>query len=289
MELRLLQYFLAVVREENISRAADVLHVTQPTLSRQMAQLEEELGTPLFIRGRHLALTDAGVMLRRRAEEVVALMDKIESEFEEKSEVGGVISIGSGGLMASQRLPFIMQSFRQKYPKVQFQLYTNSAEHIKERLDQGLLDFGLLLEPIDITKYDYIRMSEREKWGLLLRYDHPLAKKEHIVRKDLLSIPLITTNRLSLQKEMENWLGDSLSSLDIFATYNIITNVVMMVAGGVASALTIEGAVNLFGNSQMVFKPLYPELSMTSVLAWKKFQPNFGAAGKFLEHFRSMQ
>ncbi len=289
MELRVLQYFLAVVREENISRAADVLHVTQPTLSRQMAQLEEELGTPLFIRGRHLSLTDAGVMLRRRAEEVAALMDKIESEFEEQGEIGGIISIGSGGLSASQILPPVMQSFRQKYPKVQFQFYTNSAEHVKERLDQGLLDFGLLLEPIDVTKYDYLRMVEKEKWGLLLRTDHPLALKECIKKEDLYGIPLITTNRLSLQKEMENWLDDSISSLDIFATYNIITNVAMLVSSGVASALTIEGAVNLFGNDKLIFKPLFPELSMTSVLVWKKFQPNFGAAGKFLEYFKSMQ
>lgn len=289
MELRVLQYFLAVVREENLSRAADVLHVTQPTLSRQMSQLEEELGAQLFIRGRHLALTDAGVMLRRRAEEVVSLMDKIESEFEEQSEVGGIVSIGCGGLSALQALPPVMDSFRQKYPKVQFQFYTNSAEYVKERLEQGLLDFGLLLEPIDITKYDYIRMDEKENWGLLMPAEHPLAEKSYITKEDLATIPLITTNRLSIQKELESWLGHSFSHLNIFATYNIITNVAMMVSSGIASALTIEGAVNMFRNDQMVFKPLLPELSMTSVLAWKKFQPNFGAAGKFLEHFKSMQ
>ena len=289
MELRVLQYFLAVVREENISRAAEVLHVTQPTLSRQMSQLEEELGVQLFIRGKHLALTDAGVMLRRRAEEVTALMDKIESEFEEQSEVGGVISIGSGGLLALQSLTPVMESFRQKYPKVQYQLYTNSAEYVKERLDQGLLDFGFLLEPIDITKFDYIRMPEKERWGLLMQVDHPLAKKDYITREDLFSIPLITSDRLSIQKELENWLGNDFSKLDIFATYNIITNVVMLVNKGVASALTIEGAVNLFESHRVVFKPLYPELAMTSVLAWKKFQPNFGTAGKFLEYFKSIQ
>ena len=289
MEFRVLQYFLTIVREENISRAAEVLHVTQPTLSRQMSQLEEELGVQLFIRGRHLALTDAGVMLRRRAEEVTILMDKIESEFEEKSEVGGVISIGSGGLLAMQSLTPVMESFRKKYPKVQYQLYTNSAEYVKERLDQGLLDFGFLLEPIDVTKFDYIRMPEKERWGLLMQADHPLAKNEYILREDLFSISLITSDRLSIQKELENWLGDNFSKLDIFATYNIITNVAMLVNEGVASALTIEGAVNLFESHRVVFKPLYPELAMTSVLAWKKFQPNFGAAGKFLEHFKSMQ
>ena len=126
-----------------------------------MTQLEEELGAQLFVRGRRLVLTDAGVMLRRRAEEVTALMDKIEQEFEEQNEVAGVISIGSGGLSSSQTLPAAMESFREKYPKVQFQFYTNSADHVKERLEQGLLDFGFLLEPIDVTKFDYIRMKEK--------------------------------------------------------------------------------------------------------------------------------
>lgn len=289
MELRILQYFLAVVREENISRAAEVLHVTQPTLSRQMAQLEEELGTQLFIRGKHLTLTDAGVMLRHRAEEVVSLMDKIETEIQNQNEIGGVISIGSGGLNASHMLPAVMDGFRKKYPKVQYQLYTNSAEYIKEQLEQGLLDIGLLLEPIDITKFDYIRMNNQEKWGLLLRTGHPLAKKGYITKEDLIGEPLITTSRESVQKELENWFGDSLSKLDIFATYNIITNVAMLVEGGVASALTLEGAVNLFDCDRMVFRPLYPELSMTSVLAWKKFQPNFGVVGHFIEYLKTMQ
>lgn len=289
MEIRVLEYFLTVVQEENLSRAADVLHVTQPTLSRQMAQLEEELGAQLFIRGRHLSLTDAGVMLRRRAEEVVALMGKIESEFSQHENVGGIISIGSGGLNASQMLPEIMDGFRKKYPKVQFRFYTNSAEYVKERLDQGLLDFGILLEPVDVTKFDYIRLKEKERWGVLLRAGHPLAKKQFITKEDLFHEPLITTNRVSIQKELENWFGQSMSSLDIFATYNIITNVAMMVDCGVASALTIEGAVSLFGGERMVFRPLYPELSMTSVLAWKKLQPNFGVAGKFLEQLKSMQ
>ena len=289
MELRLLQYFLAVVREENISKAADILHVTQPTLSRQMAQLEEELGAQLFVRGRHLTLTDAGVMLRRRAEEVVALVDKIESEFEEKSDLAGEISIGTGGLLAAQMLAPIMQGFREKYPNVQFRLYSNSANHVKERLEQGLLDFGLLLEPIDVTKFDYIRMAEKEKWGLLIPAGHPLADKEHITKEELCSVTITMTDRLSIQKEIENWLGEPISTLNIFAYYNIITNVAMLVDSGIACSLTIEGAVNLFDSRKMVFRPLYPELYMTSVLAWKKFQPNFGAAGQFLEYLKSMQ
>lgn len=289
MEIRAMQYFLAVVREENISRAAEVLHITQPTLSRQMTQLEEELGVQLFIRGKHLQLTDAGVMLRRRAEEVMALVGKIESEFEEQTEIGGIISIGSGGLSAMQSLDKVMDDFRKKYPKVQYQFYTNSAEHVKERLEQGLLDFGFLLEPVDVAKFDYIRMDSKERWGLFISVDHPLAKKEHIVNSDLMGIPLVVPERLSLQKELENWLGTDLSSLDIFATHNIITNAVELVDKCIASALTIEGAVNLFDNKRMIFRPLYPELSMNVVLVWKKYQPDFGTAGKFLEYVKSIR
>lgn len=243
MELRVLQYFLTVVREENISRAADVLHVTQPTLSRQISQLEEELGKQLFVRGKHLTLTDAGIMLRRRAEEVVQLMGKIDEEFREQEEVTGIISIGSGGQFSAAALPEIMEGFRKKYPKVQYEFYTNSANHIKEQLDRGLLDFGLLLEPIDIGKYDYLRMPEVERWGIFMRKDDPLAQKESITRDDLRGLPLITTNRLSLQKEIANWFGDEFGELNIFASYNIITNVAMLVEHGTARALTIEGAV----------------------------------------------
>lgn len=286
MELRVLQYFLAVVREENISRAAEVLHITQPTLSRQIAQLEEELGTPLFIRGRRLSLTDAGAMLRVRAEEVVSLVAKIEHEFAEKSEVGGIISIGSGGLMALQTLMPVLVQFQQIYPRVRYAFYTNSAEYTKERLDQGLLDMGFLLEPVDVEKYDYIRMKGKERWGLLVPAGHPLAGKESISKEDLFTVPLITSGRRSVQKELETWLGEDWEKLPVIATYNLITNVVSLVAGGHAAALTIEGAANFFEKDRMVFRPLAPELAFTAVLAWKKFQPHFSAASQLLEYIK---
>ena len=280
---------MTVVREENISRAAEALHVTQPTLSRQLSQLEDELGKQLFVRGKHLTLTDAGIMLRRRAEEVVKLMGKIDEEFREQEEVTGIITIGSGGQISAAALPEIMEGFRKKHPKVQYEFYTNNADHIKEQLDRGLLDFGLLLEPIDIGKYDYLRMPEVERWGIFMRKDDPLAQKEAITRDDLRGLPLITTNRLSLQREIANWFGDKFGELNIFASYNIITNVAMLVEHGTARALTIEGAVNLFDPERLTFRPLYPELTMTSVFAWKRYSPMFGAAGRFLEYFKSIQ
>lgn len=286
MELRVLRYFLTVVREGNISKAAELLHVTQPTLSRQLMQLEEELGAQLFIRGKYLTLTDSGIMLRHRAEEVVNLMDKIEREFDEQNELSGIISIGSGGLSASKILPDILNEFKKKYPKVQYEIYTDNAINIKEKLDKGLLDFGFLLEPIDVEKYDYIRMREKEQWGILMPADSPLAQKEYIINHDLIGLPLITTNRIILQKELANWFGDDFSKLNIFATYNIITNIAMLVNSRMAYALTIKGAVEFFDKEHLVFKPLYPELSMTSVFVWKKFQPCFGVAEKFLEYFK---
>lgn len=288
MELRLLQYYLTVVREGNISKAADVLHVTQPTLSRQMGQLEEELGTQLFIRGRHLELTDAGVMLKRRAEEVTALVGKIEDDFSNEKEIGGVISIGSGGLYSSRILPEVMSGFRKLHPKVSFHLYTNSADYVKEQMEEGILDFGLLLEPVDVTKFDYIRMKDRERWGLLLRKTHPLAKKKAIRKEAIWNETIITSDRLSIQKELLNWIGKPESELDIFCTYNLITQAVNIVDSGLASALTIEGAVSMFPTDRLVFRPLEPELSMSSVFAWKKLQPGFGAAGAFLDYFKSM-
>lgn len=289
MELRLLQYFLTVVREENISRAAEILHITQPTLSRGIQRLEEELGAQLFIRGRRITLTDAGVMLRRRAEEVAALVDKIDAEFEEKRELAGVISIGTGGFKAFGSLPRAMAGFRARWPRVRFRIHTNSSEYIKERIEQGLLDFALLMEPVDVSKFDYVRLPGAERWGLLVPAGSPLASRAGVSADDLRGLPLITADRPSVQRELESRLGISFSELEIFATYNIITSAAEIVAAGAACALTIEGVVSLFDPAKVVFVPLEPEISMSAVLAWKKFQPNFGAAGAFLDYLKSMR
>ena len=229
MELRTLQYFLTVAREENITRASEVLHITQPTLSRQMKQLEQELGTELFVRGRNFALTEAGMLLRRRAEEVVDMMYKIESEIETAGEVGGVISIGSGALKSSQFLPEVMSAFQKLHPKVRFEIYSNSSQYIKERMDRGLLDFGIMLEPIDIEQYEYIRLEQKERWGLLMRRGHPLAEQKSVTCADLLSVPLITPARLYVQKEISNWLGADINKLNVLATVNMMTHAAMFI------------------------------------------------------------
>ena len=202
-----------------------------------------------------------GMRLKRRAEEVVSLVDKVESEFIGKKDIEGIISIGTGGIAASKFLPEAIESFRKKNPNVYYQFYTNSAEFIKERLDQGLLDFGLVLEPIDISKYDYLRIKNKEKWGLLMRSDNILAQKKHILKEDLYKEVIVVTERLSLQKEIANWIGDDFSNLNILATYNIVTNIVILVNSGMASVLTIEGAVKDFIGDKLIFRPLYPERS----------------------------
>lgn len=286
MELRVLQYFLTVAREGNITRAADILHITQPTLSRQLQQLEQELGTELFVRGRNFTLTDSGVILRRRAEEVIDLLYKIESEIAAADDVAGIISIGSGALKSSHVLPELISGFKKLYPKVSFEIYSNSSQYIKERLDRGLLDFGILLEPVDIEEYEYLRLPGRERWGLFMRADNPLAQKSSISRADLLGVPLITPSRLYVQKEISNWLGADINKLNVLATVNMMTHAAMFINSGAACGLTIEGAVDLFEDNKMVFKPLNPRLELTAVLAWKRFHSLSGAAAKFLEYFK---
>ena len=206
MEIRVLRYFLTVAREESITRAAQVLHITQPTLSRQLAQLEEQMGVKLFSRGtRKIALTNEGVLLRRRAEEILELVDKTERELQEQEEqVEGVVSIECGDLRSVQKLAELIGSFHEKYPLVTFDLHTATADHVKDRMDRGLTDIGLMLEPVDLEKYDYIRLAVEEQCVVTMHPDAPLAKKEYITPADLVGVPLIMPRRASIQGEIAN-------------------------------------------------------------------------------------
>ena len=211
MEIRVLRYFLTVVREEEINRAAEALHITQPTLSRQLSQLEREVGVKLFNRGaKKITLTNEGILLRRRAEEILALVDRTEQELIEQDEqVEGRVVIGGGELAAMQELPKIISSFREKYPLVTFDIFTGNADVVKEQMEKGLIDIGVLLEPIDIEKFDFIRLKGKEQWGVLMRPDDPLAEKEVITAKDLENTSLIIPRRKNVQNELTNWLGYS--------------------------------------------------------------------------------
>ncbi len=289
MDIRTLKYFLAVAREENITKAAEFLHVTQPTLSRQLAKMEEDLGVQLFLRNKKgISLTDEGSLLRRRAEEIVELADKTERELTMHEEtIEGEISIGSGELAAVQALPSLFESFKEKYPNVVFDLYTGNADQIKQRLDNGLTDMGILLEPVEIDKYNFIRFKIPERWVVVMRADDPLAEKESITINDLAGLPLIFVKRQSVRNELESWFRERVENLNIVATSNMSTNALILVEQGFGYTLVIEGSLPFLDTSKVCYRPFSPDKTTTSVLAWKKNQPLAPAVKKFLEHIFS--
>lgn len=287
MELRVLRYYLTVAREENITRAADILHITQPTLSRQMAELEEELNTKLFERtNRKISLTESGMLLRRRAEELVSLADKIQQDFQNgDDELMGLVSIGSGiSAAVSENLPEIMEIYAQNYPQVRFELRTGTASVIKDQLDKGILDVGILMEPVEVEKYDFVRLPQKEVWGILMPDDDPLSQKEVITPADLRSLPLIVSWRIG-EREAKAWFGGDTEKLNVFCTYDLIDNAALLVKHHLGYAFTIKGALKSFPG--LTFRPLFPEVSNTSVLVWKKYQPVNQAVQKFIELARN--
>ena len=288
MEIRVLRYFLAIVREEGINKAAEYLHITQPTLSRQMAQLEEEIGVKLFNKGgRKLTLTNEGMLLRRRAEEILDLVDKTEKELIEQEEMlEGRIVIGSGELKAMQGLPQIIDTFHRRYPKVTFDIYTANADTIKDDMEKGLVDIGVLLEPIDITKFDFIRLKQKERWVVLMRPDDPLAQQEAVSAKDLENKSLILPRRLNVQNELASWLGDSYQNSNVTFTSNLSTNGALMVQEGLGYSLVIEGSVPFWDKSKIIYRPLTPNLTASCVIAWKKQQPFALVKEKFIEQIK---
>ncbi len=286
MELRVLQYFLAAAREENITKAAALLHITQPTLSRQLMQMEEELGVKLFRRGKHnILLTEEGMLLRRRAQEIVDLAEKAAKEVKREEEmVLGEISIGCGETQNMKPLSEMIASFRQKYPDVSFNIYTAIADDVKERLENGVLDMGLLLEPVEVSRYHYLRMPLREKWQVLMRRDFQLAEKQKITPGDLAGIPLIMAKRQSVRNELENWFGHDKEKLDIVSTCNLSHhNQSIMVESGIGVALVMEFACN---QDTLCLRPLDPEIESGCVLVWKKNLTLSLAMQRFLEYVK---
>lgn len=289
MEIRVLRYFLTVVREESITKAADVLHITQPTLSRQLSQMEDDLGVRLFHRGtRKITLTNEGMLLRRRAEEILQLVDNTEKELVEQEErIEGKITIGCGELASVQILSELIGDFSKNHPGVSYDIFTATADLVKEQMDKGLIDIGLLLEPVDIEKYEFIRLNTREKWVVLMRTNDELAKKESVSAKDLSELPMIMPQRLNVQNELASWFGDYYADLHVLFTSNLNTNGAVMVRNGLGYSVVIEGSVPFWDQSKITYRPLSPELTATCVLAWKRQQPFSLAARKFIEHAKS--
>jgi DNA-binding transcriptional LysR family regulator len=289
MEVRVLRYFLTVAREENITKAAEVLHITQPTLSRQLTQLEEEVGVQLFHRGaRKIMLTNEGMLLRRRAEEIVDLVDKTSQELlEHESAIEGTVTLGCGELASVQILAELCGRFRGLFPRVTFDIYTATADTVKERMDRGLIDIGLLLEPIDMEKYDFIRLNRQEEWCVLMRPDDPLAQKSAITADDLAGKPLMLPRRLNLQGELANWVGRDFGKINMAFAHNLTMNTAIMASHGLGYAFVIKGGLAFNDETKIISRPLSPPLTATTVLAWKRGQPFSTATERFIHEIRS--
>ena len=288
MEFRVLRYFLAIAREGNITRAAEFLNVTQPTLSRQIKDLEEELGQQLFVRGSHnIVLTAEGMMLRKRAEEIMDMVEKTKAEFGSfQKNIAGDVYIGGGETQGMRLIADVIEELRSEYPDIHYHLYSGNAENVTERLDKGLLDFGILIQPTDLTKYHSISMPVKDVWGVIMPKNCALAKKESIARKDLSGLPLICSQqairRTSADNEFQNWFGKDFNKLNIIATYNLVFNAALLAEQGTGYLLSLDKLVDTMDNS-VCFRPLNPALESGLDIVWKKYQVFSPAAKIFLE------
>lgn len=286
MEVRLLTYFLAVANEGTVTRAAESLHITQPTLSRQLAQLERELGVQLFERGsRHVALTEEGRLLRARAREIIELVEKTENEVARRSqELEGVVVVGTGETVTFNKVADLFEGFRRVHPGVTFDLYTATADLIKERMDAGLVDVGLLLEPVGKERYGYVRCGVEERWVVAMRPDDPLAALDSVGADDLVGLPLVLPRRADVRSELASWFGDSYDRMSVAFTNNLSANSLVLAQRGLGYPLVIEGLLPLWDASLIVYRPLRPALRTTSVLAWKRDGNPSRAAAAFIAY-----
>lgn len=274
MELRELKYFLAVTREQSISKAAEALLTTQPNLSRQMQNLEKEIGQQLFIRGtKKITLTEAGRLLRKRAEEIIELYNQTEAELNKPiTDISGDIYIGGGESYVMGLIAKAAHSVQSDYQNVKFHLFSGDSGTISEKLDKGLIDFGIFIEPFDLSKYDYLRLPLYDTWGVLMRKDSPLAEKEYITPEDLWDKPIIRSEQSYGRNIITDWFRKSFDELNVVATYNLLYNASLLVEQGLGYAVSLDKLINTSGNSNLCFRPLYPELISHLDIAWKKYQ-----------------
>ena len=292
MEIRVLRYFLAVAREGNMTAAAAALHVTQPTLSRQLADLEEELGARLFERkSRGVALTPDGMRLRERAEEIIGLLDKTRAEFAAPgAELAGDIHIGCGETREMRHLAELMRETRAAHPGIRFHIHSGNSEDVTERLDRGLLDFGILIQPADLTKYDSAPLPGKDLWGVLTRRDGALARLPFVTRQDLLGEPLILSRQVMRRAAAPNafldWFGADYERLHVAATYNLAYNAARMAEVGVGLVVSLDGLADVSEHSGLRFIPLEPRLECGLDIVWKKSGLFSPAAGAFFRRIR---
>lgn len=288
MEIRELRYFLAVAREENITRAAERLHIAQPSLSKQMIDLERKLGKQLLIRGkRKVTLTEDGVFLRKRAEEIVELVEKTEREIRtDSTEIIGEIHIGGG---FSESVLRIASEFRQTYPGVRFYFYSGDAVDVSERLDHGTLDFAVMLRPVDNVKYDFLILPDSSEWGILMKKEDPLVEHGVVTREEIRRLPLVAHRRAGLQNQIARWAGTDPEHLQIVATYNVVHgSPVALVEQGLGYFVTTRNLLDPILDPNVKFLPLEPELSTKTALVWKKHAVFNKPAEKFFERLKGV-
>lgn len=289
MDIRVLQYFLTVAREESITRAAETLRMTQPPLSRQLKDLEDELGKKLLIRGsKKVTLTEDGMLLRKRAEEMIDLMEKTKAELASSDEnINGEIYIGGGETDAISLFAQAAGKLQMRHPMVHYHIYSGDAEIVTEKLDKGLIDFGLLVGPVDVSRYDYMRLPISDTWGVLMRKDAPLAEKDAVCARDLWDKPLIVSQQAYAGSDISAWLGKDPHKLNVVMTYNLIYNAAHFVKAGFGYAITLDKLVNTTGESELCFRPLYPILKAELSIVWKKYQVFSRASKEFLRLLKS--
>jgi len=289
LDIRVLKYFLAVAKVGNMTQAAKDLHITQPTLSRQLMDLEKNLGTELFVRKhKQITLSDSGFLFQQRAKEIAQLADKVCREIaEQKSQIEGTVTIACVESIASCLLPEIMAGFSQDYPSVKYELYSADGNDIREKIDRGNIDLGILLEPIEVAKYNFLRLPCYEKWGIVMREDSPLAQKEVISTEDIQGLPIIIPRRTIVIAEIAKWLGMEEDELNIVASHNLPTNGLLLSRQGIGYLICVEGAFTVRPMAGLCFRPFTPERITGHVMAWKKNHIFSQATLRFLEFVQS--
>lgn len=289
MEFRVLKYFLTVAREGSITGAANYLHLTQPTLSRQLQELEKELGQKLFIRGQlNISLTPEGMILRKRAEAIIDMVEKTQNEFTSlKNDISGEVHIGAGETETLKSIGDIINDIRSIHSEIIFHMYSGIMEDVLERIDNGLLDFGIVMQPVDLAKYNAINLPEKDVWGVVMRKDSPLAKKEFVTYEDMEKVPLILSRKAFRKPTHDNdfyrWFNKNQSKLDIAATHTLFYNAALMVEQGVGYMFTLDNLANTSKSSKLCFRPIEPSFYCSWALVWKKYQMFSPAAKLFLE------
>lgn len=287
MEIRVLKYFLTVTREQSINRAAESLYLSQPSLSRQIQNLEEELGKQLLIRGtkgtRKITLTEEGMILKKRAEEILNLIEKTENEISLSDNIiAGDVYIGAGETDAVRLLAKIAKEIQSNYPDIHYHISSGNAEFVLEQLDKGLIDFGLVFGNVDSKKYNALKLSSKDTWGVLMRKDSELSHKKYITPKDLYDKPLIISHQRNQGGDFSSWLNCNLEKLNIVATYNLLFNASLLVDEGLGYAIVLDKIINTGDNSNLCFRPLEPAVEAELSFIWKKYQVFSKAAEQFL-------